>query len=79
MTPCWPASSLSRRSWRVSSSAAVGYAPEEELALYVVHGLLHLCGYDDHDEAGVQAMRRRESEILALAGLSEPPTVLDRD
>ena len=29
----------------------LGVDPDEELALYVVHGLLHLCGFDDHDEA----------------------------
>src|SRR5205823_1506484 len=28
-----------------------GHDVQAELALYVIHGLLHLCGYDDH-EAG---------------------------
>ena len=42
--------------------------PRDELALYVVHGLLHLCGYDDEGEASAQAMRQREGEILARAG-----------
>jgi probable rRNA maturation factor len=37
----------------------------DELALYVVHGLLHLCGYDDRNEADALAMRRRESEVLS--------------
>src|SRR5262245_12557795 len=25
-----------------------GHTVDAELALYVIHGLLHLCGYDDH-------------------------------
>ena len=44
--------------------------PWDELALYVVHGLLHLCGYDDAADHDRDAMRRREAEILAIAGLS---------
>ncbi len=44
--------------------------PWDELALYVVHGLLHLCGYDDAVDHDRDAMRRREAEILAIAGLS---------
>ena len=32
-------------------------APERELALYVVHGCLHLCGYDDRRRAPRQRMR----------------------
>lgn len=35
-----------------------------ELALYVVHGCLHLCGYDDHDPRGFARMHAREDEIL---------------
>ena len=42
------------------------------LALYVVHGLLHLCGYDDHDDADRRRMRRREDELLSQAGLTNP-------
>ena len=41
-----------------------------ELALYVVHGLLHVCGHDDRTDDGRAEMRRRESEILARAGLT---------
>jgi probable rRNA maturation factor len=40
-----------------------------ELALYVVHGLLHLCGHDDSAAEVRDAMRQREAEILALLGL----------
>lgn len=32
----------------------------DELALYVIHGLLHLCGYDDIDPKDRRMMRKRE-------------------
>lgn len=40
-----------------------------ELALYVVHGCLHLCGYDDHDPRDFKKMHTREDEILESLGL----------
>ncbi len=43
--------------------------PADELALYVVHGLLHLCGYDDHSGTSIALMRQRECEALAAAGI----------
>ena len=49
-----------------------GQDPWAELALYLVHGLLHLRGYDDHEEADIESMRRREGEVLALLGLENP-------
>lgn len=54
----------------------LGVEPTDELALYVVHGLLHLCGYDDLTEPGAAAMRRREGELLRAVGRSSP---FDRD
>jgi probable rRNA maturation factor len=42
---------------------------EHELLLYVVHGTLHLAGYDDHDPAAKAAMRARERLVLARAGI----------
>jgi probable rRNA maturation factor len=47
----------------------VGVDPLSELALYVVHGLLHLCGLDDQSTEDADVMRRREGEILAAEGL----------
>lgn len=40
----------------------------DELLLYVVHGLLHLLGYDDHDPQDARRMREREQEVLRAAG-----------
>jgi len=40
----------------------------DELLLYVVHGLLHLLGYDDHEEEDTRRMRQREAQVLAAVG-----------
>lgn len=37
-----------------------------EHLLYVVHGALHLCGYDDHEPRERARMRRAERAVLAL-------------
>jgi len=49
-----------------------GQQPWAELALYLVHGLLHLQGYDDQEPEDIERMRRREGEVLALLGLTNP-------
>ena len=52
-----------------------GWAAEDELLLYVVHGLLHLCGYDDLTDGARPVMRRRERQVLAYWQLT--PTGLE--
>ena len=47
-----------------------GWEPQAEVCLYLVHGLLHLCGYDDLTDEEQAIMRSREREILQLLGLS---------
>jgi probable rRNA maturation factor len=42
---------------------------EQELLLYVIHGLLHCCGYDDHDDAAFAAMHAEEDRILQAIGV----------
>ncbi len=37
---------------------------KQELLLYVVHGLLHLAGYDDHTPKDIQRMRHMENTLL---------------
>ncbi len=49
-------------------AAGRGHGAREELLLYLVHGLLHLLGYDDHSAPDRRRMRRREAEVLAAAG-----------
>ena len=41
-----------------------GHAVESELALYAVHGTLHLVGYDDIEESDRREMRRAEHKYL---------------
>jgi probable rRNA maturation factor len=48
-----------------------GHEVQAELTLYVIHGLLHLCGHDDHTEAGAAAMRERERHYLKALGLPD--------
>jgi probable rRNA maturation factor len=52
----------------------LGWQPRHELAYYVVHGILHLAGYDDHDPADRRAMRARERVLMLAAGLPAPPS-----
>lgn len=52
-----------------TTAVEAGTDPEAELSLYVVHGLLHLCGFDDRTESDAIAMRGREDEILRREGI----------
>ncbi len=42
----------------------------DELCLYLVHGLLHLCGYDDLTPEEQIVMRQRERDILQFWNLT---------
>lgn len=60
----------------VIAPAYVGRAVEErdgdidnELGLMVVHGILHLLGWDHQDDDQAEAMERRESDLLGRVGL----------
>ncbi len=48
-----------------------GHDVQVELVLYVIHGLLHLCGYDDYDDEDREAMRQRERYYLQQLGLPD--------
>jgi probable rRNA maturation factor len=48
-----------------------GHDLQAELALYVIHGLLHLCGYDDKSAAAAKEMRARERHYLERLGLPD--------
>jgi len=50
------------------SAVGFGWSAARELELYLVHGLLHLCGYDDGTGTERRLMRRRERSILKLVG-----------
>jgi probable rRNA maturation factor len=48
-----------------------GHDVEAELALYVIHGLLHLCGFDDKSAGAAKEMRARERHYLRELGLPD--------
>src|SRR3954470_22873850 len=56
----------------VSADTAAGYAKQHdrdfstELTLYLVHGWLHLAGYDDLQPAKKRAMRRAETRAMRV-------------
>jgi len=60
----------------VSAEMAAARAPEfdwsaqDELLLYVVHGALHLAGYDDTTPAAAKRMRQRERHYLSELGVN---------
>jgi probable rRNA maturation factor len=41
-----------------------GHSPQRELALLVIHGILHLLGYDHEEPEKESRMRERERELL---------------
>ena len=45
-------------------AADYGVTCEEEMARLVIHGVLHLLGYDDRDDASRHKMRSLEDEYL---------------
>jgi probable rRNA maturation factor len=49
-----------------------GLAENDELLLYVIHGTLHLVGYDDATDADRARMRARERQCLARFGIQPP-------
>lgn len=54
----------------ISAQAALKQAPkfrttpEYELSLYVVHGLLHILGFNDHTGSQIKLMRKKESQYV---------------
>ena len=46
-----------------------GVTLREELLLYALHGLLHLCGFDDRTKSDFRRMHRMEDEILKQLGV----------
>lgn len=53
-------------------AAEQGKAPQAHWAHMIVHGCLHLCGYDHEHDADAEVMERREREILAALGFADP-------
>ena len=51
----------------VAQAKEAGHPAEREIALLIVHGLLHLLGYDHGDEEERAAMWARQEAILAMS------------
>ena len=56
----------------VANAARYGWSSRDELLLYVVHGALHLVGYNDKDPLDRAAMRTAEAEHLQKLGIALP-------
>ncbi len=55
---------------RVKENAAEFKIPfDDELHRVIIHGVMHLCGYDDHDENDIALMRNKEETYLQLLSL----------
>jgi len=52
----------------VREAAARGLPVGSEIALYTIHGLLHLLGHDDREPDDAARMREAEREALEAAG-----------
>jgi len=48
----------------VRQAVEQGQTPEHEVSLYLIHGLLHLNGHEDHTEEGFARMRQLQEAIL---------------
>jgi probable rRNA maturation factor len=55
-----------------------GIAPADHLRHLVVHGVLHLCGYDHENDADADRMEGREIVILEALGVSDPYAAAER-
>lgn len=56
----------------VREAAAQGKALSDHLAHLLVHGVLHICGFDHESEVEAGVMERLEQEILAGLGIDDP-------
>ena len=57
-----------------AEAAADGICLADHLCHLVVHGMLHLLGYDHENEAEASRMERLESQVLASLGIAERRT-----
>jgi len=50
----------------------MGRDPFSELLLYIIHGVLHLRGYNDRSDEEKKEMRIREKEVCRELGMEDP-------
>ncbi len=56
----------------LAEAADMGIAPADHLRHLIVHGLLHLLGYDHIEAAQADEMEALETRILATMGIADP-------
>ena len=54
-----------------SQAQEYGHSEERERNYLIIHGLLHLFGYDHMTDEDKKEMRDKEKEVLALLGIKE--------
>ena len=54
----------------VRQAERAGHSPAYEVAYLLVHGVLHLVGYDDQTDAGYRAMVAIQEAVLARVGIA---------
>ena len=56
---------------RVSENAGQeGVSQSNELSRVLIHGLLHLCGYNDKEEEEIKVIRKKEKQYLSMIGFT---------
>ncbi len=68
----------------VARAADFDWPASEELALYIVHGTLHIAGLDDLSEAEQKLMRAAETRVMLALGFDAitrcgPSTIVERE
>lgn len=58
-------------------SAGFGTTPSDEFRIMLVHGVLHLLGYDHLDDDEAELMESAENGILALIGTDAPALAVE--
>ncbi len=61
----------------LAEAAAQGKAPADHFSHLVVHGVLHLVGYDHVRASGAAVMEPLEIRVLAQLGIADPYAVAD--
>ena len=56
----------------MAEAAAQGKSVADHLRHLVVHGVLHLAGYDHEEDAAAERMEQLETRILADLGVGDP-------
>lgn len=58
------------RETALQQARQAGHSAAYEVAFLFIHGVLHLVGFDDHTDAGYQAMVAHQEAALAQAGVT---------